>query len=176
MLQDLINEDTRGPGFPASYKYDGLLRELAALLVPHIVEHPSVQALLGGAAQLVTREQVEEIVQAKVDDLGLIDKVFAREIVRGELDLTVEELVKAKMDELGPLDKDMIREVCEEVVDASDIDDKINDYMSSNFDISDYESEIKDIVDIDDALEDRLPDAVATCVQGLTFTVGVSRY
>ena len=123
---------------------------------------------------LTTR--VEEIVQAKVDDLGLIDKVFAREIVRGELDLTVEELVKAKMDELGPLDKDMIREVCEEVVDASDIDDKINDYMSSNFDISDYESEIKDIVDIDDALEDRLPDAVATCVQGLTFTVGVSRY
>ena len=145
MLQDLINEDTTGPGFPASYKYDGLLRELAALLVPHIVEHPSVQKLLGGAAQLVTREQVEEIVQAK-------------------------------MDELGPIDKDMIREVCEEVVDASDIDDKINDYMSSNFDISDYESEIKDIVDIDDALEDRLPDAVATCVQGLTFTVGVSRY
>jgi hypothetical protein len=143
MLQDLINEDTRGPGFPASYKYDGLLRELAALLVPHIVEHPSVQKLLGGAAQLVTREQVEEIVQEKMDDLG-------------------------------PIDKDMVREVCEEVVDASDIDDKINEYMCNNFDISDYESEIKDIVDVDDALEDRLPDAVASCVQNLTFTVGVS--
>ena len=143
MLQDLINEDTRGPGFPASYKYDGLLRELAALLVPHIVEHPSVQKLLGGAAQLVTREQVEEIVQEKMDDLG-------------------------------PIDKDMIREVCEEVVDASDIDDKINEYMCNSFDISDYESEIKDIVDVDDALEDRLPDAVHQCIQGLKFNVEVT--
>lgn len=142
MLQDLINEDTRGPGFPASYKYDGLLRELAALLVPHILEHVDVQKLLGGASKLVTREQVEEIVQAKMDDLG-------------------------------PIDRDMVREVCEEVVDASDIDDKINDYMCTSFSISDYESEIKDIVDIDDLLEDRLPDAVHQCVQNLKFTVEV---
>ena len=149
MLQDLINEneDTRGPGFPASYKYDGLLRELAALLVPHIVEHPSVQALLGGAAQLVTREQVEEIVQEKMDDLG-------------------------------PIDKDMIREVCEEVVDASDIDDKINEYMCISFVISDYESEIKDMVDVDDAVESHLNtylhDEVVSCIQGLQFNVEVS--
>ena len=147
MLQDLINEDTRGPGFPASYKYDGLLRELAALLVPHIVEHPSVQKLLGGASKLVTREQVEEIVQAKMDDLG-------------------------------PIDRDMVREVCEEVVEASEIDDKINDYMCNNFDISDYESEIKDIVDVDDAIETHLNtylhDEVVSCIQGLKFNVEVS--
>jgi len=147
MLQDLINEDTRGPGFPASYKYDGLLRELAALLVPHIVEHPDMQKLLGSASQLVTRETVEEIVQAKIDDLG-------------------------------PMDRDMIREVCEEVIDASDIDDKINDYMSSNFEISDYESEIKDMVDVDDAIENylitHLDDQVTQAVQGLTFNVEVS--
>ena len=142
MLQDLINEDTRGPGFPASYKYDGLLRELAALLVPHIVEHPSVQKLLSGASQLVTHETVEEIVQEKMDNLGALDRSW-------------------------------VREVCEEVIDASEIDDKINDYMSVHFDISDYESEIKDIVDIDDALEDRLPDAVHQCVQNLKFTVEV---
>jgi len=123
-------------------KYDGVLKELAALLVPHLIAHPDMQALLSGAAQLVTREQVEEIVQAKMDDLG-------------------------------PIDKDMIREVCEEVVDASDIDDKINDYMCTNFSISDYESEIKDIVDVDDALEDRLPDAVHQCIQNLKFTVEV---
>lgn len=124
-------------------KYDGVLKELAALLVPHLIAHPDMQASLIGAVQLVNREQVEEIVQEKMDDLG-------------------------------PIDKDMIREVCEEVVEASDIDDKINEYMCNNFDISDYESEIKDIVDVDDALEDRLPDAVASCVQNLTFTVGVS--
>ena len=121
-------------------KYDGVLKELAALLVPHIMAHPDM-----------------------ISGFGFDPKV-------------VEEIVQAKMDELGPLDKDMIREVCEEVVDASDIDDKINDYMCSNFSISDYESEIKDIVDIDDALEDRLPDAVMTCIQGLKFNVEVSSY
>lgn len=124
-------------------KYDGVLKELAALLVPHLIAHPDMQTLLSGAAQLVTREQVEEI-------------------------------VKAKMDELGPIDKDMVREVCEEVVEASDIDDKINDYMCTNFSISDYESEIKDIVDIDDALEDRLPDAVWSSIQNLRFSVEVT--
>ena len=147
MLQDLINEDTTGPGFPASYKYDGLLRELAALLVPHIVDHPSVQKLLGGATQLVTREQVEEIVQAK-------------------------------MDELGPIDKDMIREVCEEVIDAADIDDKINDYMAGSFDISDWQEEIRMLVEVDSAVEehlrDNLHDEVQTVIQGLSFTVEVS--
>lgn len=123
-------------------KYDAVIKELAALLVPHLIAHPDVQKLLSGASQLVTRETVEEIVQSK-------------------------------MDELGPIDRDMVREVCEEVVDASDIDDKINDYMCNNFDISDYASEIKDIVDVDDAIEDRLPDAVHQCIQNLKFTVEV---
>ena len=125
-------------------KYDGVLKELAALLVPYLIEHPDVQKMLGGASQLVTREQVEEIVQAK-------------------------------MDQLGPIDKDMVREVCEGVVDSYDMEDKINDYMCSSFSISDYESEIKDLIDIEDALEDRLPDAVHQCVQNLKFTVEVSK-
>ena len=128
-------------------KYDAVIKELAALLVPHLIAHPDVQKLLSGASQLVTRETVEEIVQAK-------------------------------MDELGPIDRDMVREVCEEVVDASDIDDKINDYMCNNFDISDYASEIKDIVDVDDAIETHLNtylhDEVVSCIQGLQFNVEVS--
>ena len=86
----------------------------------------------------------------------------------------VEEIVQEKMDDLGLIDKDMIREVCEEVVESSDIDDKISEYMCNNFDISDYESEIKDIVDVDDALESRLPDAVMSCVQNLKFNVEVT--
>ena len=128
----------------AMEKYDGVLKELAALLVPHLIAHPDVQKMLGGASQLVTREQVEEIVQSK-------------------------------MDQLGPIDKDMVREVCEGVVDSYDMEDKINDYMCSSFSISDYESEIKDLIDIEDALEDRLPDAVHQCVQNLKFTVEVSK-
>jgi hypothetical protein len=142
MLQDLVN-DTTGPGFPASYKYDGLLRELAALLVPHMIDSVIDRLVTSGMLTTEVKTRAEEIVQEKIDDLGLIDK-------------------------------DMIREVCEEVVEASDIDDKINEYMCNNFDISDYESEIKDIVDVDDALEDRLPDAVMSCVQNLKFNVEVT--
>lgn len=119
-------------------KFNGLLRELAALLVPHIMSHP-------------------DMVKALAFDPALI-----------------EDVVQSKMDELGPIDRDMVREVCEEVVDASDIEDKISDYMCNSFDISDYESEIKHIVDVRDELEDMLPDAVYECVQNLQFAVHVT--
>ena len=123
-------------------KYDGVLKELAALLVPHIMAHPDMISGFG------------------------FDPA------------AVEEIVKAKMDDLGPIDKAMIREVCEEVIEASEIDDKINDYMCNNFDISDYESEIKDMVDVDDAVETHLNtylhDEVVSCIQGLKFNVEVS--
>ena len=123
-------------------KYDGVLKELAALLVPHIMAHPDMISGFG------------------------FDPA------------AVEEIVKAKMDDLGPIDKAMIREVCEEVIEASEIDDKINEYMCNNFDISDYESEIKDIVDVDDAVETHLNtylhDEVVSCIQGLKFNVEVT--
>jgi len=128
-------------------KYDGVLKELAALLVPHLIAHPDVQAMLSASSQLVTRESVNEIVQAKLD-------------------------------ELGPVDKVLIREVCEEVIDASDLDDKVSDWMQNNWDIADYESEIRDFVDVDDAVErhlnNNLHDQVVDVVQGLRFTVEVS--
>jgi len=128
-------------------KYDGVLKELAALLVPYLIAHPDVQAMLSASSQLVTRESVEEIVQAKLDGLG-------------------------------PIDKDMVREVCEEVIDASDLDDKVSDWMQNNWDIADYESEIRDFVDVDDAVErhlnNNLHDQVVDVVQGLRFTVEVS--
>jgi cell fate (sporulation/competence/biofilm development) regulator YlbF (YheA/YmcA/DUF963 family) len=130
-------------------KYDGVLKELAALLVPHLLAHPDVQAMLSGASQLVTRESVEEIVQAKLDGLG-------------------------------PIDKDMVREVCEEVVDGLDMDDKVNDWFTCNFDISDYQSEVVDMVEdrIDDQVEtylqSHLEGQIESHVRNLTFTVEVS--
>jgi hypothetical protein len=122
-------------------KYDGVLKELAALLIPHIMAHP-------------------EMVQALIFDPELI--------------------VKAKIDELGLIDKDAIREVCEEVVDALDMDDKINDWMTCNFDISDYQSEVVDMVDdrVDDMVEtylqSHLEGQIESHVRNLTFTVEVS--
>jgi len=124
-------------------KYDAVIKELAALLVPHLIAHPDMQKFAAGG---------------------------------GLLSSWIHDAIQVHMDELGLIDKDMIREVCEEVLDASHMDDKISDYMCHNFEISDYESEIKDMVDIDDALEDKLPDAVMTCIQGLKFNVEVSTY
>lgn len=82
--------------------------------------------------------------------------------------------VDEKLDNLSQLDKDVIRETCLEVVEASDIDDKISYYMCNSFEISDYESEIKEMVDVRDELEDMLPDAVHECVQNLQFAVHVT--
>jgi hypothetical protein len=123
-------------------KYDGVLKELAALLVPHLITHPDM-----------------------ISEFGF-DPVV------------VEDLVKSKMDELGPIDKLLVREVCEEVIDQYDIDDKINDYMSGSFDISDWQTEIRDLVDVgslvEEHLKDNLHDEVQTAIQGLSFTVEVS--
>jgi hypothetical protein len=116
-------------------KYDGVLKELAALLVPHLLAHLSPQ---------------------------------------------IDILVQAKIDALAVLDKDAIREVCEEVIDAQDIDDKINDWMQSNWDIADYHSEIVDMVEdrIDDQVEtylqSHLEGQIESHVRNLTFTVEVS--
>jgi hypothetical protein len=136
MLQNLVNE--------TASKYDGVLKELAALLIPHIMAHP-------------------EMVKALVFDPALI-----------------EDVVQAKMDNLGPIDKATIREVCEEVIDAQDIDDKINDWMQSNWDIADYQSEVVDMVEdrIDDQVEtylqSHLEGQIESHVRNLTFTVEVS--
>jgi len=125
-------------------KYDGVLKELAALLIPHIMAH-------------------QEMVKALHFDPALI-----------------EDVVQAKIDALTVLDKDAIREVCEEVVDALDIDDKINDWMTCNFDISDYQSEVVDMVEdrIDDQVEtylqSHLEGQIESHVRNLTFTVEVS--
>ena len=129
-------------------KYDGVLKELAALLVPHLLAHPDIP-VLSASTQLVTRATVEEMIQAKIDALG-------------------------------PVDKDAIREVCEEVVDALDMDDKVNDWFTCNFDISDYQSEVVDMVEdrIDDEVESylqsHLEGRIESHVRNLTFTVEVS--
>jgi hypothetical protein len=131
-------------------KYDGVLKELAALLVPHLV--PTITSLVH-------------------DAMGTLDPIDRK---------LVEDIVKEKIDELGPVDKDAIREVCEEVVDGLDIDDKINDWMTCSFDISDYQSEVVDMVEdrIDDQVEtylqSHLEGRIESHVRNLTFTVEVS--
>jgi hypothetical protein len=141
MLQNLVNE--------TASKYDGVLKELAALLVPHLID-------------------------------SIVDHLVTSGTLTTEVNTRVEEIVQAKIDALGPVDKDAIREVCEEVVDGLDMDDKVNDWMTCNFDISDYQSEVVDMVEdrindeVESYLQSHLEGRIESHVRNLTFTVEVS--
>jgi hypothetical protein len=84
-------------------KYDGVLKELAALLVPHLIAHPDVQLLLGGATKLATVEYVDR----KMDELSQLDKHAIADMVRAELENA-------------------------ELVTGEDLDDRLTDYIPEN--------------------------------------------
>lgn len=83
----------------AMEKYDGVLKELAALLVPHIMAHPDMISGFGFDPAVV-----EEIVQAKIDQLGQLDKAAIGDFVRAELENL-------------------------EVITGEDLDDRLTDYI-----------------------------------------------
>ena len=84
-------------------KYDGVLKELAALLVPHLIAHPDVQLLLGGATKLATVEYVDR----KLDELSQLDKHAIADMVRAELENA-------------------------ELITGEDLDDRLTDYIPEN--------------------------------------------
>lgn len=96
-------------------KYDAVLRELAALLVPHLVAHPDVQALLGGASKLATVEYVDQ----KLDDLGQLDRAAIGDFVRAELE-----------------DR--------EIITSEDLKDRLEDYILAEAFRAEVDEKIKD--------------------------------
>ena len=84
-------------------KYGGVLKELAALLVPHLIAHPDVQLLLGGATKLATVEYVDR----KLDELGQLDKAAIGDFVRAELENA-------------------------ELITSEDLDDRLTDYIAED--------------------------------------------
>jgi len=96
-------------------KYDGVLKELAALLVPHLIAHPDVQLLLGGATKLATVEYVDR----KLDELGQLDKAAIGDFVRAELENA-------------------------ELVTGEDLNDRLEDYILAEDFRSEVDEKIKD--------------------------------
>ena len=90
-------------------KLDAVLKSFAALVVPHIIAHPDVQKALSNASVRINREQVEEIIQTKIDDLGKIDQDMIAEVVRSELN------------EMELVDEDRARELAREEMDDIDL-------------------------------------------------------
>ena len=82
-------------------KYDGLLSELAKLLVPHLVD------------QLMVK--VDEKILEKFGDLKELDDEHIRDILRAELQ------------DCDFLDEDRAREIADEQIAEIDFEDKIDD-------------------------------------------------
>lgn len=111
-------------------------------------------------------------VSAKVES-RLLDTIVDRLNTSGMLTTEIDTRIQAKIDDLTGLDKAMITEIVKGEIEDLDIDQSISDWMSNNFDISDYEHNL-DIEDkISDYLSDHLTDRVRDEVRDLSFSVTV---
>lgn len=111
-------------------------------------------------------------VSAKVES-RLLDTIVDRLNTSGMLTTEIDTRIQAKIDDLTGLDKATITEIVKGEIEDLDIDQSISDWMSNNFDISDYEHNL-DIEDkISDYLSDHLTDRVRDEVRDLSFSVTV---
>jgi ATP-dependent protease HslVU (ClpYQ) ATPase subunit len=111
-------------------------------------------------------------VSAKVES-RLLDTIVDRLNTSGMLTTEIDTRIQAKIDDLTGLDKAMITEIVKGEIEDLDIDQSISDWMSNNFDISEYEHNL-DIEDkISDYLSDHLTDRVRDEVRDLSFSVTV---
>ena len=96
-------------------KYDGVIRELAALLVPHIVESVLDQLVRSGALTTEINNRVNE----KIDQLGQLDRAAIGDFVRAELENM-------------------------EIVTNEDLNDRLEDYILAEDFRSEVDEKIKD--------------------------------
>ena len=111
-------------------------------------------------------------VSAKVES-RLLDTIVDRLNTSGMLTTEIDTRIQAKIDDLTGLDKAMITEIVKGEIEDLDIDQSISDWMSNNFDITEYDHNL-DIEDkISDYLSDHLTDRVRDEVRDLSFSVTV---
>jgi len=108
----------------------------------------------------VTREAIVGLLKEQLDDFSDRMAMLDRS--------AIEDVVTAHLEDLEVVTQQDLKGYVEEVVEAADIDDRINSFMLNHFDISDYQSDIVDIID------ERLDGEVLELVKNLTFTVEVS--
>ena len=90
------------------------------------------------------------------------------------IDQSINVRIQEKIEGLTGLDKAFITDIVRSEIEDADLDDKISDWMSNNFDLTDYE----DHLDIDDRISDwmmssKLTDSVRDTVRELSFSVTV---
>jgi hypothetical protein len=114
------------------------------------------EALITALADLiwpVIRERIKSTMDASIDDIRL------------RVDAAIDARIEAKMGD------DLDKRIENYVNYSYDFDQKISDYLSSHFDIRDYD--VNDVVE--DYMNDRLDDLVHDTVSNMTFEVRVSR-
>jgi hypothetical protein len=131
--------------------------------VAEVEEHLTIQpvaqkheALITALADLiwpVIRERIKSTMDASIDDIRL------------RVDAAIDARIEAKMGD------DLDKRIENYVNYSYDFDQKISDYLSSHFDIRDYD--VNDVVE--DYMNDRLDDLVHDTVSNMTFEVRVSR-
>ena len=89
------------------------------------------------------------------------------------IDQSINVRLQEKIDNLGPIDKQAILETVKGEIENMDIDQSISDWMSNNFDISEYEHNWDIEEKISDYLSDHLTDRVRDEVRDLSFSVTV---
>ena len=128
--------------------------------VDQVAIRTAIGVLLNTIEKAVTQSQGPS--PEKIAIIALIDERIAEHKLAREDG--VESLIKIWIDE-------NLREKVMDIVADDDIDDQISNWMSNNFDITDY--------NVDDAIEqwmdNNLDDKVTDAARCLTFTVEVSR-
>jgi hypothetical protein len=138
--------------------------------VDQVAVRTSIGVLLNTIDNAVTQSQGPKPVMDQADLLshlgGMYDKLVADVTAKITINTQVE--INASIDDW--MDNNL-RDKMMDILANDDIDDQISNWMSNNFDITDY--------NVDDAIEqwmdNNLDDKVTDAARCLTFTVEVSR-
>jgi hypothetical protein len=127
------------------------------------MDQSELLVILGGLYDKLVSDVAAHVNQKRGEALTVLidERIAEHKLARED---GVESLVKIWMDE-------NLREKVMDIVADDDVDDQISNWMSNNFDITDY--------NVDDAIEqwmdNNLDDKVTDAARCLTFTVEVSR-
>lgn len=120
-------------------RFNGLLRALAALLVPQILSHPDMvkalafdSSLVEGVVQAEMDEVLKQVNDARVVDITRLSQAIA------SLETRMENRIDEKIDTLTQLDKAAIHELieshledCHNLVTTDELDDRLSEYVES---------------------------------------------
>ena len=123
----------------------------------------------------MNQDALNALLKAIADAIAphIVENVIDRLNTSGMLTTEIDTRIQAKINDLTGLDTEMIRGIVQGEIEDMDIDQSIGDWMSNNFDISDYEDNL-DINDrISDWMDSNLTDRVRDEVRDLSFSVTV---